>query len=115
LRSSAERTTRCWSPRTAASFFYVLDGRLHTPPLDDHILDSITRRHVLAAARDASERITTTEDLPLMEEAFIASTVREVHPVHAIDGRELPAAPGPVSAATAAAVRQRIDAVLAAA
>jgi branched-chain amino acid aminotransferase len=98
-----------------AAFFYVLDGQLHTPPLDDHILDSITRRHVLAAAPQGSERITTTDDLPLIEEAFLASTVREVHPVHAIDGRALPSAPGPVSAATAAAVRQRIDAVLAAA
>jgi branched-chain amino acid aminotransferase len=27
-----------------AAFFYVLDGRLHTPPLADHVLDSITRR-----------------------------------------------------------------------
>src|SRR5262249_32313959 len=32
------------------SFFYVLgDGVLSTPPLSEHILDSITRRHVLAA------------------------------------------------------------------
>src|SRR5262249_30613657 len=38
------------------SFFYVLaDGPLCTPPLDEHILDSITRRHVLAAT-DARER-----------------------------------------------------------
>ena len=29
------------------SLFYVLDGELWTPPLEDHILDSITRRHVV--------------------------------------------------------------------
>jgi branched-chain amino acid aminotransferase len=93
------------------SFFYVLDGALHTPPLDDHILDSITRRHVLAAS-DATERITTMDDLPRLEEAFMASTLREVHPVHAIDGRPLPAAPGPVASRVAAEVRGRIEAAL---
>jgi branched-chain amino acid aminotransferase len=93
------------------SFFYVLDGALHTPPLDDHILDSITRRHVLAAS-DATERITTMDDLPRLEEAFLASTLREVHPVHAIDGRPLPAAPGPVASRVAAEVRGRIEAAL---
>jgi branched-chain amino acid aminotransferase len=93
------------------SFFYVLGGALHTPPLDDHILDSITRRHVLAAC-DATERVTTTDDLPRLEEAFLASTLREVHPVHAIDGRALPEAPGPVSSRVAAAVRARIEAAL---
>ena len=30
------------------SFFYVLDGALYTPPLSDRILDSITRRALLA-------------------------------------------------------------------
>jgi branched-chain amino acid aminotransferase len=93
------------------SFFYVLDGALHTPPLDDHILDSITRRHVLAAS-DATERITTMDDLPRLEEAFLASTLREVHPVHAIDGRPLPAAPVPVASRVAAEVRGRIEAAL---
>jgi branched-chain amino acid aminotransferase len=63
----------------------------------------------------AGERETSADDLPGVEEAFLASTLKEVLPVHAIDGRALPAAPGQVSAATATAVRQRIDAVLAAA
>jgi hypothetical protein len=31
-----------------------------------------------------------------------------VHPVHAIDGASLPAAPGPLTAAAAAAMRERI-------
>src|SRR5205085_4465009 len=42
-----------------SSFFYALGGdELFTPPLDDHILDSITRRHVIAVT-DATERVTT--------------------------------------------------------
>ncbi len=77
-----------------SSFFYVLDGRLHTPPLDDHILASITRRDVIALT-DAEERITIRDDLPRMTEAFLASTTREVQPVASIDGRALEASPGP--------------------
>jgi len=94
-----------------ASFFYVLDGRLWTPPLEDHILDSITRR-VLLAATDAAERITTRDDLTQLSEAFLASSTREVHPVHAIDGAAVQSAPGPVSAAAAAAASEHIQAAL---
>lgn len=94
-----------------SSFFYVLDGRLFTPPIDDHILDSITRRHVFAVS-DAAERVTTRDDLGLMEEAFLASTLREVHPVHAIDGREM-TAPGPLTKAAAEAVHARVQSLLA--
>ena len=37
------------------SLFYVLDGALYTPPLEDRILDSITRR-ALFAVTDVRER-----------------------------------------------------------
>ncbi|WP_143517371.1 aminotransferase class IV [Pseudonocardia sp. MH-G8] len=92
-----------------SAFFYVLGGRLHTPPLEDHILDSITRRHVLTLSRVA-ERSLDRAELPRLEEAFLASTTREVQPVAAIDGRALPAAPGPLTAAAAEALRRYIDA-----
>jgi branched-chain amino acid aminotransferase len=96
-------------PTTA--FFYSLDdGRLYTPPLEDHILDSITRRHVIAVS-DAQERVTTTDDLPQVSEAFLASTLREVHPVRRIEDRELPA-PGPLSQRAASGVAERIRASL---
>ena len=87
-----------------ASFFAVLDGALVTPPLSDHVLDSITRRKVLAVS-DAREQVLGRDDLPRLEEAFLASTLREVHPVHAIDGAALPAAPGPRTIVVAEAVR----------
>jgi branched-chain amino acid aminotransferase len=48
------------------------------------------------------------DELPGVREAFLASTLREVHPVQAIDGTALPAAPGPLTAAAAAAMRERI-------
>ena len=94
-----------------SSFFYVLDGALFTPPIDDHILDSITRRHVFTVA-EASERVTTRDDLASLEEAFLASTLREVHPVHGIDSVKLEA-PGPVTARVAEAMRAHVDAILA--
>ncbi len=95
------------------SFFYVLDGALFTPPLSDRILDSISRR-VLLAVTDAQERVTTLDDLAGISEAFLASSLREVHPVSAIDGRAVPAAPGPVAIESAARVREHIEAALAA-
>jgi branched-chain amino acid aminotransferase len=94
------------------SFVYVLGGRLHTPPLSDRILDSITRR-VLFAVTDVEERVTTLDDLAALEEAFLASSLREVHPVHAIDGTPIDGAPGPVTADVAERVREHIAAELA--
>jgi branched-chain amino acid aminotransferase len=93
------------------SFFYVLDGDLCTPPLSDHILDSISRR-VLLAVSDARERVATLDDLTSISEAFLASSLREVQPVRSIDGRAIPAAPGPVSADAARRVREHIEAAL---
>jgi len=94
------------------SFFYVLDGQLCTPPLSDRILDSITRRMLLAIA-GARERITTRDDLSAISEAFLASSLREVHPVRSIDEIDIAAAPGPVSTQAAARVREHIEAALA--
>ena len=65
-------------------------GRLLTPPLEERILHSITRDAPHAGharPRSASPRC---DDLARREEAFIASTVREVMPIRAIDGAELP-------------------------
>lgn len=79
-----------------SSFFYVLHGRLHTPPLDDHILASITRRDIIELT-GAQERVTAREDLAELTEAFLASTTREAQAIASIDGRVLPAAPGPLT------------------
>jgi branched-chain amino acid aminotransferase len=96
-----------------ASFFWVRDGELLTPPLDDHLLDSITRRLVMRVT-SAREAPTTLEDLDAAEEAFLASSVREVMPVRQIDSRELEL-DGQVTTSTATAVRDAIEGQLAAA
>ena len=95
-----------------SSFFYVRDGQLVTPPIEDHVLDSITRRAVFAVA-DPSERPTSLDDLRSAEEAFLVSTLREGMPVRAIEDIEL-AAPGPVTAEVAAALGEHIAAAVAA-
>src|SRR4051795_10405934 len=65
-----------------SSFFCSLDGRtLVTPPLSDHVLDSITRRRVLGVC-EVTERALPAEQLLDVRGAFLASTVREVLPVH---------------------------------
>ena len=89
-----------------ASFFWVRDGELLTPPLDEHVLDSITRRLIIALA-GAREQSTSVADLASAQEAFIASSVREVLPVHRIEEQELRGG-GPVTQATAEAVRDEI-------
>jgi branched-chain amino acid aminotransferase len=98
-----------------SSFFWVdADGVLCTPPLDDHVLASITRAHVLAVL-DVEQRSVALDDLGGAREAFLASTTREVQPVSAIDDLELPAAPGEVTRGAAAAFAARRDDLLRAA
>ena len=93
-----------------SALFWVADGELLTPPLDDHILDSITRRVVLTAA-GGREAPCTLEDLRGAEEAFLASTIREVQPISAVDDVELPG-DRPVTTRVAEAVRAHIAARL---
>jgi branched-chain amino acid aminotransferase len=90
------------------TFFWVAGGRLLTPPLDDRILNSITRERVMAET-DAQEAVCTLDDVRGAEEAFIASSVREVMPIAAVDDIELPSAPGPVTQAAREALARRIE------
>jgi len=94
-----------------ASFFAVAAGAILTPPLSEHILDSITRALVLELA-DVREQPITVAELESIDEAFIASSVAEVMPVRRIDARELPA-PGPLTRGLATTLRARIAAVTA--
>ncbi|MEA2474488.1 MAG: branched-chain amino acid aminotransferase, partial [Thermoleophilaceae bacterium] len=90
-----------------ASLFYVAgDGELCTPPLEDHILASITRDAVLQLT-GAEERAVTRDEVLGCEEAFLASTTREVQPVAQIEDAEL-AAPGERTRQAAAALREHI-------
>ena len=94
------------------TFFWVSGGRLLTPPLEDRILASITRALVIEEC-DATEQPCTMDDIAGAEEAFIASTVREVMPIAAVDDIALPAAPGPVTTDAGERLGRRIERELA--
>jgi branched-chain amino acid aminotransferase len=94
------------------TFFWVSGGRIYTPPLEDRILASITRSYVIEEC-DASERPCTLDDVATADEAFIASTVREVMPIAAVDDVQLPEAPGPVTLAAGERLGRRIERELA--
>jgi branched-chain amino acid aminotransferase len=81
---------------TGSNVFLAVDGRLVTPPLSAGCLAGVTRALVLEWAG------ADTEDVPLdalseADEVFLASTTRDVQPVHRVDDRDLPAAPGPLT------------------
>jgi branched-chain amino acid aminotransferase len=90
------------------SFFWVSGGRLLTPPLEDRILASITRAVILEEA-GATEEPCTLEDAYAAEEAFLASSIREIVPISALDDGALPAAPGEVTLRAQRALAQRIE------
>jgi len=96
------------------TFFWVEGGKLFTPPLEDRILASITRARLLEEC-DVSQCSCTLDDVRAAEEAFIASTVREVMPIAQVDDIELPAAPGPVTLDAHARFQARVERELAAA
>ena len=79
-----------------STIFWATGGELRTPALDTGILASITRDRIV------SELDVVEGDFPLEEvlgasEAFLASTVREVQPISAVDGTELPELAGPLT------------------
>jgi branched-chain amino acid aminotransferase len=96
------------------SFFWVSEGRLLTPPLEDRILASITRAYVLEEC-EAEERVCTLDDVAAADEAMIVSTVREGMPISVVDDVELPSAPGPVTREVRSRLLARIERELAAA
>ena len=95
-----------------SSIFWADDrGLLCTTPLEDHILASITRDHLMRLV-DVEERSVTSEELLGAGEAFLASTTREVQSVAAIEDRDF-AEPGELTRKAAAAFRAHVDQALA--
>lgn len=78
---------------TSTVFWVTADGRLRTPSLDVGILASITRDRLMREL-DVEEAAFPLDDLLAAREAFLASTVREVQAISAVDETELPECPG---------------------
>jgi branched-chain amino acid aminotransferase len=93
---------------TSSIFWVDQAGSLCTPPLDEHILASITRDRVLRLL-DVEERPATLEDIHDAAEAFLVSTTREAQAIAAVEEHELPAAPGERTREAAQALRRHIE------
>jgi len=81
-------------PPTSSVFWVSPEGELRTPALDDGVLESITRDRMIKALQ-VEEGTWHVDDLRGAQEAFLASTTREIQAVSSVDGRVFPAAPGP--------------------
>ena len=80
---------------TGSNIFIVRDGQVLTPPVDSGLLPGITRELTIEWAEASGIRVRETV-LPLgaldeADEVFITSSTKDVLPVHAVDGRPLPA------------------------
>lgn len=89
-----------------SSIFWARDADVLTPPLEEHILASITRAAVIELL-GARECTCSLEEVLAADELFLASTTREVQPVAAIDEHSFQA-PGRLTMQAAAALRGRI-------
>ena len=79
---------------TSTIFWADADGALRTPSIESGILESITRARLIEALQVEEGELPVAE-LTGANEAFLASTTREVQPVAAIDDSDLPGTPGP--------------------
>jgi branched-chain amino acid aminotransferase len=91
---------------TGSNVFLVLAGEIVTPPLSSGCLAGVSRALVLEWS-DAVERDLSMADLARAEEVFLTSSTRDVQAVHAVDDRDLPGAPGPMTAQVAATFAER--------
>ncbi len=79
-------------PPTSTIFWVANGGELRTPALEAGILDSITRRALVAELEVAAGEY-HLDDALAASEAFLASTTREIQPISAIDERSFEAGP----------------------
>jgi branched-chain amino acid aminotransferase len=96
---------------TSSIFWVDQGGTLCTPPLDEHILASITRDRILHFL-EVDERPATLDDVQNAAEAFLASTTREVQAISAIEERALPTASGERTREASQALRRHIEETL---
>jgi branched-chain amino acid aminotransferase len=84
---------------TGSNVFVGVDGHLVTPPLASGCLAGVTRELLLELDLPIAEADVVMTTLADVEEAFLTSSTRDVQPIGTIDGRALPACPGPLTVA----------------
>ena len=100
---------RVLEAQTGAVFWAAEDGAVYTPPLNEGILDSITRR-LLRQRLSIDERSCHTSDILAAAEVFVAASSWEVRPVRRIEDHEFDDAPGPVTREALKAIWREIEA-----
>jgi branched-chain amino acid aminotransferase len=84
---------------SVANVFRIKDDRLETPPLEDGVLDGITRRlvldHAVGLGFKPAECSLTPGDLMAADAVFLTNSVRLIQPVAVLDGRSLATNDGP--------------------
>ena len=91
-----------------SNIFVVLDDDLVTPPLSSGCLAGVTRELLCEWLPEVIERDIPLGRLDDVEEAFLTSTSRDVHPVRSLEGRPL-VAPGIVTQRAAAAFAEGVS------
>lgn len=87
---------------TGTNVWHVRGERLETPPLSAGCLDGVTRQVIIEilcpeVGIEVAETLVPVAALAEADEAFITSSTREAQAIARVDGRPLPAAPGPVT------------------
>jgi branched-chain amino acid aminotransferase len=95
---------------TGSNVFVAIGGELVTPPLSAGPLAGISRGLLLEWAADGGlpvrEGSVSMAALAEADEVVLTSSIRDVQPVHAVDGREL-VVPGDLGARAVALFAQR--------
>ena len=82
------------SEGTGENLFLVIDGKIHTPSLENNILTGITRDSVFNLIRnelglDVIERPIDRSEIYLADEMFLTGTAAHVTPVGELDNRKI--------------------------
>jgi branched-chain amino acid aminotransferase len=98
---------------TTSNVFLVRGGALLTPPDEAGLLPGITRAHLLEIAAETGRVVDFAPLSPAVladaDEVFLTSSLREILPVVAVDGRCVgDGLPGPVTRALHTAFRTRV-------
>ena len=96
---------------TSTLFWVDSEGNLHTPELAAGVLASITRERIMRLVPVTEDEGVKLTDVLSASEVFLASSLREVQGVSALDGLEF-ACPGPVTARIADLLQEHIEAEL---
>ncbi len=93
----------------------VIDGAIHTHPLNNFVLPGITRAVVLEHARSLGipvhEVAFSEQDIPRLDELFLAGTTTDIMPIVRVNDQPIGSgAPGPVTKRLITKLRAHLDA-----